>query len=587
MMYQEWSLKALYDGVEDPKLHEDYASLEQTVEAYRQAVRELDPAEPVASLRRAVELEEQLTGLVWRMSSFFSLRRSANSADADAAAWQTKLQTLTAGLARETVAFVRFVGAVPELQEKIAGDDLLKHYSFYFQQLQKELSHKMSEEAEALFARMNLSGGRAWSDLMSNLTSNVKVPWKGGVTTLPAIRALAESEDPSERKAAYEAELACYESIKEPIAFSLNSIKAQVNLEAELRGFENPLAMTLEQSRMQKATLDAMFQAMDESLPKFRAYLRHKAKLLGYENGLPWYEILAPMGEAGGQSFTVEQAHAYLVEHFQSFAPDLAEMVDRAFREEWIDFYPRNGKVGGAFCSNLPFVGQSRILTNFSGSFGSVVTLAHELGHAYHGQQIQEHRILNTDYTMPVAETASNFNELIIVNDAIAKSSGQERLRLMESQIQDCTQIIVDIYSRFLFEDEVIRRRKDSFLFSADLEQIMLDAQKKAFGDGLDPNYLHPYMWCCKSHYYRPGLSYYNFPYAFGGLFSRGLYAKYLEEGEAFLPKYRALLRATTVDTVENVAKIAGLDLTDPAFWRTSLKVITDQIDRFIAETGK
>lgn len=586
-MYQEWSLKALYDGAEDPRLHADYASLEQTVEAYRQAIRELDPAEPVVSLRRAVELEEQLTGLVWRMSSFFSLRRSANSADADAAAWQTKLQTLTAGLARENVAFVRFVGSVPELQEKIAGDDLLKHYSFYFQQLQKELSHKMSEEAEALFARMNLSGGRAWSDLMSNLTSNVKVQWKGGVTTLSAIRALAESEDPAERKAAYEAELACYESIKEPIAFSLNSIKAQVNLEAELRGFENPLAMTLEQSRMQKATLDAMLQAMDESLPRFRAYLRHKAKLLGYENGLPWYELLAPMGEAGGQSFTVEQAHAYLVEHFRSFAPDLAEMVDRAFREEWIDFYPRNGKVGGAFCSNLPFIEQSRILTNFSGSFGSVVTLAHELGHAYHGQQIQEHRILNTDYTMPVAETASNFNELIIVNDAIAKSSGQERLRLMESQIQDCTQIIVDIYSRFLFEDEVIRRRNDSFLFSSDLEQIMLDAQKKAFGDGLDPNYLHPYMWCCKSHYYRPGLSYYNFPYAFGGLFSRGLYAKYLEEGEAFLPKYRALLRATTVDTVENVAKIAGLDLTDPAFWRTSLKVITDQIDQFIAETGK
>lgn len=586
-MYQEWSLNALYDGVEDPRLHADYASLEQTVEAYRQAIRELDPAEPVASLRRAVELEEQLTGLVWRMSSFFSLRRSANSADADVAAWQTKLQTLTAGLARENVAFVRFVGSVPELQEKIAGDDLLKHYSFYFQQLQKELSHKMSEEAEALFARMNLSGGRAWSDLMSNLTSNVKVQWKGGVTTLSAIRALAESEDAAERKAAYEAELACYESIKEPIAFSLNSIKAQVNLEAELRGFENPLAMTLEQSRMQKATLDAMLQAMDESLPKFRAYLRHKAKLLGYENGLPWYELLAPMGEAGGQSFTAEEAHAYLVEHFRSFAPDLEEMVDRAFREEWIDFYPRNGKVGGAFCSNLPFIEQSRILTNFAGSFGSVVTLAHELGHAYHGQQIQEHRILNTDYTMPVAETASNFNELIIVNDAIAKSSGQERLRLMESQIQDCTQIIVDIYSRFLFEDEVIRRRKDSFLFSSDLEQIMLDAQKKAFGDGLDPNYLHPYMWCCKSHYYRPGLSYYNFPYAFGGLFSRGLYAKYLEEGEAFLPKYRALLRATTVDTVENVAKIAGLDLTDPAFWRTSLKVITDQIDQFIAETGK
>ena len=192
---------------------------------------------------------------------------------------------------------------------------------------------------------------------------------------------------------------------------------------------------------------------------------------------------------------------------------------------------------------------------------------------------------MNTGYTMPVAETASNFNELIIVNDAIAHSEGEEKIRLIESQIQDCTQIICDIYSRFLFEDEVIRRRKNTFMFASELEDIMLNAQKEAYGDGLDHDTLHPYMWVCKSHYYRAGLSYYNFPYAFGGLFSRGLYAKYLEEGEAFLPKYRALLKATTVDTVENVAGIAGIDLTEPEFWRKSLQVIADSIDEFIRVT--
>jgi pepF/M3 family oligoendopeptidase len=338
---------------------------------------------------------------------------------------------------------------------------------------------------------------------------------------------------------------------------------------------------------MKKETLDAMFAAMREAFPKFHAYLRHKARLLGYENGLPWYEILAPMGKADSKTYTVEEAHAYLVDHFSSFAPDLAEMVDTAFRDEWIDFYPRKGKVGGAFCSNLPFMKESRILTNFSGTFGSITTLAHELGHAYHGKQIEDHRPLNTGYTMPVAETASNFNELIIVNHAIANAEGEEKIRLIETQIQDMTQIIVDIYSRFLFEDEVIRRRKNTFLFADDLEKIMTDAQKEAFGDGLDPAHLHPFMWCCKSHYYRAGLIYYNFPYAFGGLFSRGLYAKYLEEGEAFLPKYRALLKATTVDTVENVAGIAGIDLTEPDFWRKSLATITEAIDLFIAETSK
>ncbi len=586
-MYNTWSLDVLYSGTHDPKLAADMERFEKIIGLFSEAVAALDAEDAAATLRRVVEVKEELTVLVRSLAGYFSLRRSADSSDADGASYQTKISAMIASTTKDNVIFEKFAGSLANLDIIIESDDVLSQYKFFFEEIKNDMSHKMSDEAEALFAKMNISGGKAWGDLFSHLTSTVKVDYNGEVTSLSAIRGLADSEDPAVRKSAFEAELACYDKIKDSIAFSLNSIKAQVNLEAELRGFEDPLAMTLEQSRMKKATLDAMFEAMREAMPSFRKYLRHKAKLLGYENGLPWYEVLAPMGKADSESFTVEEAHKYLVEHFSTFAPDLAEMVDRAFKEEWIDFYPRAGKVGGAFCSNLPFVGQSRILTNFSGSFGSVVTLAHELGHAYHGQQIQSHRPLNTGYTMPVAETASNFNELIIVNDAIDKAEGEEKIQLIESQIQDSTQIIVDIYSRFLFEDEVMRRRKNTFLYADELEKIMTNAQKEAYGDGLDPDCLHPYMWCCKSHYYRAGLSYYNFPYAFGGLFSRGLYAKYLEEGEAFLPKYRELLRATTVDTVENVAAIAGIDLTRPEFWRESLKTITNQIDMFIEETSK
>ena len=586
-MYNNWSLDVLYRGIDDPKLEADMKRLEELLGLLNKAVEALDKNDAAASLRRVIEVKEELTVLVRGLAGYFSLRRSVDSSDSAGASYQTKISAMLASSTKDNVKFEKFAGTLENLEDVIGSDELLSQYKFYFEEIKNDMSHMMSDEAEALFARMNISGGRAWGDLFSYLTSKVKVDYNGETTSLPFIRGLADSEDAQVRKAAFEAELACYDNVKDSIAFALNSIKAQVNLEAELRGYEDPLAMTLDRARMKKATLDAMLEAMREAMPDFRKYLRHKAKLLGYENGLPWYEILAPMGKAGSESFTAEYAHEYLVEHFASFAPDLAEMVDTAFKEEWIDFYPRAGKVGGAFCSNLPFVGQSRILTNFSGSFGSVVTLAHELGHAYHGQQIQSHRPLNTGYTMPVAETASNFNELIIVNDAISKATGEEKIRLIESQIQDSTQIIVDIYSRFLFEDEVIRRRKDTFLYADELEKIMINAQKEAYGDGLDPDCLHPYMWCCKSHYYSAGLSYYNFPYAFGGLFSRGLYAKYLEEGESFLPKYRELLRATTVETVENVAAIAGIDLTRPEFWRESLKTITDQIEMFIAETSK
>ncbi len=586
-MYNKWSLDIFYRGIDDPRLEADMQKLEQTVAKCKATVAALNYDDTAASLRGMIDIKETISLLVRRLSGYFSLRRSVNSSDGEVSAYQTKIQMMMASLARENVMFEKYVGGIEDIDSVIAKDDILSQYKFYFSEIQDAVAHNMSDDAEDVFAKMNISGGRAWGDLFSYLTSTLEVDYKGEKTTLAAIRGLAESADADERKSAYEAEIASYRKVKDPIAFALNSIKAQVNTEAQLRGYDDALSITLANSRMQKDTLDAMLEAMREYMPKFREYLKHKAKLLGHKNGMPWYDILAPMGKADSRTFTAEEAHKYLVEHFRSFAPDLADMVDEAFKNEWIDFYSHPGKVGGAFCSNLPFLKQSRILTNFSGSFGSVVTLAHELGHAYHGMLIQDHRPLNTGYTMPVAETASNFNELIIVNDAIDKAQGEEKIQLIESQLQDCTQIIVDIYSRFLFEDEVIRRRKSTFLFANDLEEIMLGAQKEAFGDALDPDYMHPYMWCCKSHYFSAGLSYYNFPYAFGGLFSRGLYAKYLEEGEAFLPKYRALLNATTVDTVENVASIAGIDLTKPEFWRNSLRMIADKIDLFIKETSK
>ena len=586
-MYNEWSLEALYKGTDDKNLESDIKTLEEKIGQYKSIIANLGSKSAREDLRCVVDIDEEITVLVRRLAGFLSLRRSAYSGDTSVAPYMTKIQAMLSGVAREEVVFKKFVSSVENLDEVIASDEILSQYKFYFEEIKSSVEHSMSDEAEEIFAKMNISGGRAWGDLFSFLTANVEVDYRGEKITLSKARGLAEDEDPEVRKDAYFAEIACYSKIKDSIAFALNSIKAQVNLEAEMRGYADPLEMTLSDSRMKRETLDAMLSAMREYLPKFREYLKHKAKLLGYENGLPWYEVLTAMGKADSKEFTVEEAHAYLVDHFNSFAPDLADMVDRAFKEEWIDFYPRAGKVGGAFCSNLPFLKQSRILTNFTGSFGSVVTLAHELGHAYHGMQIENHRPLNTGYSMPVAETASTFNELIIVNDAIEKADGEEKIRLIESQLQDSTQIIVDIYSRFLFEDEVIRRRKSTFLYAKDLEEIMINAQKESYGDGLDPEFMHPYMWVCKSHYYRAGLSYYNFPYAFGGLFSRGLYAKYLEDKKGFLPKYRALLEATTVDTVENVAGIAGIDLTNPDFWKTSLQTIADQIDMFIKETSK
>ena len=336
---------------------------------------------------------------------------------------------------------------------------------------------------------------------------------------------------------------------------------------------------------MKKETLDAMLAAMDEYCPKFWQYLNAKAKTLGHENGLPWYDLFAPMGKASSK-FTTEEAREYLIKQFSTFDQELTDMVAEAFDNAWIDFYPRDGKAGGAFCAGAECLGESRILTNYDGQLGDVVTLAHELGHAFHNLCVKSHKPLNKDYSMPVAETASTFNECVVMEAAIkTAASDEERLALIESQLQDATQIICDIYSRFRFEAMVFENREEKFMNADTLCEFMTQAQKQSYGDGLDPDCMHPYMWVCKGHYYGP--TFYNFPYAFGGLFARGLYAQYLAEGESFVPKYKKLLYSTSVATVEDTAKVADIDLTDKNFWRGALQTIADQIDLFCELVGK
>ena len=420
----------------------------------------------------------------------------------------------------------------------------------------------------------------------SYLTSSVEVEYNDEIITLSQVRNLAYEASQETRKKAYEAELAAYDKIKDAISFSLNNIKSQVNTITKARGFNSPLEYTLHQSHMKKETLDAMLSAMKDYMPYFHQYLKRKGELLGHKNGLPWYDLFAPIGEATTKKFSIEEAKEYLVEHFKGFANDLAEMVARAFDKNWIDFYPRNGKRGGAFCAGVFGYQQSRILTNFNGELGDVVTLAHELGHAYHNKMIENNSVLNADYSMPVAETASTFNENIIMNDVIDNACDQEKISLIENQLQDLTQVICDIYSRFLFESEVFERRQNEFLFSNQLEEIMIKAQKEAYGDGLDHNYLHPFMWVNKGHYYSSDLSFYNFPYAFGGLFARGLIVKYKELKDEFLPKYQQLLKATPIMDVEDVAKLIDIDLTSKDFWVSALETAKDRIQEFLELTN-
>lgn len=573
----EWTLEDLYPSFESQEFKQD-------VEAYKALkgkFESLTLEDSIEGITQVVKLLEESTVLTGRLYNYIHLTLATDTTHETATQVEVQLAGVSADLQATYAKVSKFLGTI---QTDITTDPFLAEYRFYFEEAKKDATHLLSDELEEVLAKMSISGGKAWSQLFDFMWSSAQGEYKGEVVTLSEIRGKAYDSDAEVRKSAYEAELKMYDAIKEPIAFSLNHIKKEVLTTSQLRGFESPLAHTLEASRMSRETLDALLEAIREYLPNFRKYLRHKAALLGHENGLPFYDLFAPVGNSS-RTFTVEESKDYLIENFKTFSADLAEMTEEFFDKHYIDFYPRKGKVGGAFCANLPMIKQSRVLTNFTGSLSDVVTLAHELGHAYHGLHIENHRPLNQDYSMPVAETASTFNENIIMNTAIKEANDEEKIALIESQLQDTTQIIVDIYSRYLFETAVFENREQSFMFSKDLEEMMLSAQKEAYGDGLDQSYLHPYMWACKPHYYSTGLSFYNFPYAFGGLFSKGLYAIYQEQPEGFVEKYQELLRATTVSSVEDTAKVLGVDVSTPEFWKKALAEVAESIEAFIALT--
>ena len=475
-MNNEWSLDVLYKGLDDKKYKEDVKKLDELTEEIIEFSAKLEEGNDEEKLLAAIDYMEQYKVLSDSIVFYLFLRESVNTTDSKVVNELNIIKKKLSNISKPFTIIQKWIAGVESLDEYMDKHLKLKAYSFLINNIKKEVKHLLGDDVEEVIAKLNISAGLAWSDMQSYLTSTLEVDYRGETITIPEVRNLAYSGDSSVRKDAYEAELKAYEKIKDAISYSLNNIKTQVNTVGDLRGYKSPLDQTLENSKMKRETLEAMLEAMVEYMPAFHKYLKHKAKLLGHRNGLPWYDLFAPIGESESK-FTIEEAREYLLENFREFSDDLVDMVEQAFEEEWIDFFPRKGKIGGAFCMNMPIVKQSRVLTNFTGTLNDVITLAHELGHAYHGLHIQDHLPLNTEYSMPVAETASTFNESLIMEAVIKNASGMEKMALIESQLQDITQIICDIYSRYLFETEVFEKSKQGFLFADELKEIMLRAQ--------------------------------------------------------------------------------------------------------------
>lgn len=581
-MKMEWNLNVLYKGYDDPKYLNDMKTLEKIIKEINEVVNKFDKTNEILSIESYLITLEKMMVLLEDLFSFSSLKSSTNVNDLVAAEEEGKLQLMLQDTVYPSVAFQKFIRDtnLDSLSEKSI---LIKKYMFYLKNEQDASKYMLTDKEEILESKLSMVASNAWSNLQSQLTSNLMIKVEGLDEEMPlsAVRNLAGSSDKLVRKNAYEAELKAYKQIDTAVSMALNNIKKEVNIMVEARGYESALDKTLKQSHMSKETLNAMIDAIKEEAPNFRKYFKLKAKALGYENGLPFYEIFAPMGKLT-KTYTYEEAKDLVLEVYKSFSDSLYNMGKRAFENEWIDVLPKEGKVGGAFCANLTTKKESRVLTNFTGSLGDVQTLAHELGHAYHGEIISDNDILNRDYPMPLAETASIFCQTLMAKKMIDDIEDlEEKLTVVEQSLQEDTQCIIDILSRFLFESDVLNTPLAKPLSSEELCNLMLKAQDESYGDGLDKEYRHPYMWLCKGHYYSAGLNFYNWPYAFGLLYGKGLFKEYLKDKETFVKNYDQMLRNTGCMNIEDVAKAMNIDVTKKDFWISSLKFIEEDIELF------
>lgn len=586
-MELNWSLKELYSSFECNEFKEDLNKLDELIENFITTANSIINSKdsPDKLLENFISMNIELKTLARKLGSMVHLTLSVDTKNSTALKYDDILSSKISNLAESESKITKWIGNLKDLDKIIQGSKLLKEHNFFLKEKAENAKYILSDKEEAIIAKVKNTGSNAWCKLKNVLTSSlmVDIELDGENKQLPLsmIRNMAYEADSTIRKRAYEAEIKSYEKIHDGMAAAINGIKGEVITLCSMRGFSSPLDKTLFNSRMDKKILDAMLDAMKESMPVFRKYLKRKGELLGHKNGLPFYDLFAPIGNVD-MTYTYEDGCKCVVDNFRTFSDDLADFAKNAMEKSWIDVLPKEGKVGGAFCSRLPHVGESRVLLNYGNTFSDVVTLSHELGHGYHGYCLNNESILNAQYPMPIAETASNFCETIVKKAAIKTATKEEAFSILESEISDCTQVIVDIYSRFLFESELFKRRKESSLSVKDLNEIMINAQKEAYGDGLDPNYLHPYMWACKTHYYYADNNFYNFPYAFGQLFAKGLYAEYLKRGNSFPEQYKTLLSVTGKNSLSDVAKIMNIDITSKDFWRTSLKMIEEDINLFL-----
>jgi oligoendopeptidase F len=580
-----WDLTPAFPAVESAEFRggmEHLGRLIADLEAMLDSVSE-DDRDP-AGFDSLTTLVNEVFDVVERLGSYAGCSVSADARDEPAQAAYGEVQRVSARLEAAYSRYVAWVGRLDAAT--LDGSAVAADHTYPLDRIRESAQHLMSPEEEALAAELRVTGGSAWArlqaDLLSGITVSVDMEGDGVLVDMPmtAARALAPSDDRNLRRRAYVAELQAWQHNEVPFASALNAVKGETISLARRRGWGSPLDAALFENGLTHPELQAMIEAVEAAAPDLRRHLKAKARALSVPV-LAWYDLEAPLPESAGaesKEWSFGQAMDFVASSFGTYSEQLADLARRAQAERWIDAEVREGKAGGGFCARL-HGGASRILVNFEPSFQGVSVLAHELGHAFHNLLTGPKTPLQRDFPSTVAETASMFCEQIAVQGAIAQAGPAEALALLEAQLQRGCELPLEILSRFRFEESLYEAREGTTLSARELCELTVEAQQNAYGDALDADALHPYLWAVKPHYYF--WSFYNFAYVFGELLGRGLYARFQSDPDSFRAAFDGLLADAGLASPADLAARLGIDIADRGFWDGVIATIVDDVSRY------
>jgi pepF/M3 family oligoendopeptidase len=595
MVYsQNWDLESIYPGgIASPVLAEKYTQLQTAIADFTQQVADyaIDQDADFSQLSALSQQAQQVESTLHTVGMFVNAQHSVDYGNPVYNTHFAKIGDLTVAFTTPLNQFSKILAQFEDSAfAQALSHETLTPIAFYLTELRQGARRLLDDATEALMNQLDLDGLTAWSQHYDTISAGLTLSYEdqnGDTQTISAGQALnmldGEPDAATRQRimTAYEKMWGRAENLS---ADTLNHLAGFRLTQQKAHQYTHHLEEPLEFNRMSKATLDAMWQVVDDNKGIFQPYFARKKQLLGLSQ-LGWQDQVAPitaLGDYQPQAVAYDDAARFIIDKFAQFSPKMATFAEQAFTKQWIESENRPGKQPGGYMASVPDTKESRIFMTYTGSVNDAATLAHELGHAFHTYTLSDLPFWRDRYAMNVAETASTFAELIVADANVkAAQSDAEKVVLLDAKMSNPIAMFLNIRARFLFEDRFYQERQAGIVTPDRLNTLMSEAQTEAFGGALDVT--HPHFWSSKLHFFIDDVPFYNFPYTFGYLFSAGIYAVAQNDPD-FEDKYIALLRDTANMSVEELAhKHLGVDLTQADFWQAGADLIAQDIGEFLA----